>query len=327
MFYRDATLPVPNRVADLLGQMTLDEKLAQLTAHWMRDFLDESHTLSSGKMHSLLALGIGQITRAGGSTTFDPVASAHATNTVQHILVNDTRLGIPAIVHEECCAGYMALGGTVFPQMIGLASTFQPELAQQMTEVIRQQMRAVGAHQGLAPVLDVARDPRWGRLEETFGEDPTLVSQFGMAYVCGLQGESLKNGGVMATGKHFIGHGASQGGMNCAPAHIGRRELMDTYIVPFQAAIRDAGLHAIMNAYPELDGELVATSRHILTDLLRGELGFDGVVVTDYDGVSPVPPKTGPYEPDRGPRPDTGYIAIQHHDGRAIVYFKEISVR
>jgi beta-glucosidase len=286
MSYPDATLPVSRRVADLLDRMTLDEKLAQLTSHWMRDFLDDSRTLSTGKIDTLLALGIGQITRSGGSTIFDPVSSARAANTIQHYLLNETRLGIPAIIHEECCSGYMALGGTVFPQMIGLASTFQPGLAEEMTNVIRLQMRAVGAHQGLAPVLDVARDPRWGRLEETFGEDATLVSQFGMAYVRGLQGTSLKEGGVMATGKHFIGHGASQAGMNCAPAHIGKRELMDTYIVPFQAAIREAGLHSIMNAYPELDGELVAASRGILTDLLRGELGFDGLVVSDYEAIN-----------------------------------------
>ncbi len=134
-------------------------------------------------------------------------------------------------------------------------------------------------------MLDVARDPRWGRMEETFGEDPTLVSQFGMAYVRGLQGESLQEGGVMATGKHFVGHSLSQGGMNCAPVHMGKRELLDTYIGPFQAAIRDAGLHTIMNAYPELDGEVVAASRAILTDLLRGELGFDGLVVSDYEAI------------------------------------------
>ncbi|HVM72133.1 MAG TPA: glycoside hydrolase family 3 N-terminal domain-containing protein [Anaerolineales bacterium] len=285
MTYPDATLPVSRRVADLLDRMTLDEKLAQLSAYWMRDLLEDSHRLSSSKLKRLLALGIGQITRAGGSSVFGPVESARTTNTIQHYLVNETRLGIPAIVHEECCAGYMALGGTMFPQMIGLASTFQPELAQAMTDTIRIQMRAVGAHQGLAPVLDVTRDPRWGRVEETFGEDPTLVSQFGMAYIRGLQGTSLKYGGVMATGKHFIGHGASQGGMNCAPAHIGRRELMDIYAMPFEAAIRKAGLHTIMNAYPELDGELVAASRHILTDLLRGELGFEGLVVSDYDAI------------------------------------------
>jgi len=285
MSYRDASLPIASRITDLLGQMTLDEKLAQLYSYWLRDFLEDSQTLSSGKLRQLLALGIGQITRLGGSSIFDPVSSARAANLIQRHLLNETRLGIPAIIHEECCSGYMALGGTVFPQMIGLASTFKPELAEKMTAAIRAQLRAVGAHQGLGPVLDVARDPRWGRIEETFGEDPTLVSQFGMAYVRGLQGECLQTGGIMATGKHFVGYSLSQGGMNCAPVHIGKRELMDTYIGPFQAAIRDAGLHTIMNAYPELDGEVVAASRATLTDLLRGELGFDGLVVSDYEAI------------------------------------------
>jgi beta-glucosidase len=153
-----------------------------------------------------------------------------------------------------------------------------------MTSVIRRQLLAIGARQGLAPVLDVARDPRWGRVEETFGEDPTLVSHFGIAYIKGLQSEDLSQG-VMATGKHFIGHSISQGGLNCAPAHVGIREIYDVYLAPFQAAIRDAKLASIMNAYPELDGEVVAASRRILTDLLRGELGFDGLVVSDYEAV------------------------------------------
>ena len=271
MSYRDAGLPVSRRVADLLGQMTLDEKLAQLYSYWLRDFLNDSQSLSSVKMEELLVSGIGQITRVGGSSVFEPNSSARAANTLQRFLLTRTRLGIPAIIHEECCCGYMALGGTVFPQMIGLAGTFQPELAEKMTDTIRTQMRAVGAHQGLAPVLDVARDPRWGRLEETFGEDPTLVSQFGMAYVRGLQGKSLKEGGVMATGKHFVGYSLSQGGMNCAPVHLGRRELLETYLAPFQAVIQESGLHTIMNAYPELDGEVVAAARGILTDLLRGD--------------------------------------------------------
>jgi beta-glucosidase len=285
MSYRDASLPVAKRVANLLSQMTLEEKLAQLYSHWLRDLLDDSRSISSDKMEQRLALGIGQITRLGGSSIFDLVSIARAANTLQRFLVTRTRLGIPAIVHDECCSGYMALGGTIYPLMIGLAGTFQPELAEKMTTVIRCQMRAVGAHQGLAPVLDVVRDPRWGRVEETFGEDPTLVSQFGMAYVRGLQGKNLKDGGVMATGKHFVAHSLSEGGMNCAPVHMGKRDLMDIYISPFQAAIRDAGLHTIMNAYPELDGELVATSRAILTDLLRGELGFEGLVVSDYDAI------------------------------------------
>ena len=178
----------------------------------------------------------------------------------------------------------MAPGSTIFPQMIGLASTFQPELAGEMTSAIKLQMRATGAHQGLAPVLDVARDPRWGRIEETFGEDPTLVSQFGVSYIRGLQGENLAKG-VLATGKHFVGHSYSLGGLNCGPVLLGWHEIWDVYLAPFQAAIRDAGLATMMNAYPELDGEVVAASRKILTKLLREKLGFDGLVVSDYEAV------------------------------------------
>jgi beta-glucosidase len=282
---RSATKPISERIATLLGTMTLDEKLAQLYSYWIFDLMDEAHQLSPQKLKDLLSKGIGQITRAGGASAFDPKSIAKTVNAIQYYLVHETRLGIPAIVHEECCSGYMALGGTTFPQMLGLASTFQPELAEQMTGVIRNQMRAVGAHQGLAPVLDVARDARWGRVEETFGEDPTLVSQFGVAYIRGLQGESLDNGGVMATGKHFIGHSASQGGQNCAPAHLGKRDMWDLLIPPFQAAIRDAGLHTIMNSYPEIDGEVVAASRTILSDLLRKQLGFKGLIVSDYEAI------------------------------------------
>jgi beta-glucosidase len=285
MSYRNASLAIPERVADLLGQMTLDEKLAQICSCWMFDLLDDRHVLSTDKIKRLFSNGIGQISRVGGASTFAPGVVAKTVNTIQRYLLSETRLGVPAIVHEECCSGYMTLGGTAFPQMLGLASTFQPELAEKMTTVIRKQMRAAGAHQGLAPVLDVARDARWGRVEETFGEDPTLVSQFGTAYVRGLQGKSLKDGGIIATGKHFIGHSLSQAGLNCAPAHIGKRELWDIYLAPFQAAIRDAGLHSIMNSYPELDGEVVAASRAILTDLLRERLGFTGVVVSDYEAI------------------------------------------
>ncbi len=284
MSYSETTRPIHERVSDLLGRMTLDEKLAQLTSRWASELMDGG-AVSLDKMRELVPHGTGQITRIGGASTLEPLASAKAANSMQRFLVESTRLGIPAIVHEECCAGYMALGGTVFPQIIGLASTFQPELAEKMTSVIRSQMRAVGAHQGLAPVLDVARDPRWGRCEETFGEDPTLVARFGVAYVRGLQGKSLKDGGVMATGKHFVGHSLSQAGQNCAPVHMGPRELWEIYLAPFQAAIRDAGLHSIMNAYPELDGEVVAASRRILTELLRDQLGFSGLVVSDYEAV------------------------------------------
>ena len=276
--------PIKKRVSDLLGQMTLDEKLAQLGSCWIYD-LQTKGEFDPQKLQAKLEHGIGQITRLGGASTYEPLSAARTANSIQRFLVKETRLGIPAMLHEECCSGAMILGGTIFPQMIGLASTFQPELAQKMTTTIRKQLRAIGTHQGLAPVLDVSRDPRWGRVEETFGEDPTLVSHFGMAYIRGLQGESLSEG-ILATGKHFVGHSLSQGGLNCAPVHIGQHELWDVFLAPFQAAIRDAGLVSMMNAYPELDGEVVAASRRILTDLLRGALGFDGLVVSDYQAVT-----------------------------------------
>jgi beta-glucosidase len=272
------------RVSDLLDQMTLDEKLAQIGSWWIYD-LQTKGQLDQQKIAEKLKHGIGQITRLAGASTLDPQSAAKTANQIQRFLVGQTRLGIPAIVHEECCSGAMVLGGSSYPQMLGLTSTFQPELAEQMADVIRKQLRAIGAHQGLAPVLDVARDPRWGRVEETFGEDPMLVSHFGVAYIRGLQSHDLTEG-VMATGKHFIGHSLSQGGLNCGPVHVGVRELYDVYLAPFQAAIRDARLATIMNAYPELDGEVVAASRRIMTDLLRGTLGFDGLVVSDYEAIN-----------------------------------------
>ena len=274
---------IKKQVETLISKMTLDEKLAQIGSYWMYELQTEGK-LDHSKVYSKLVHGIGQITRVAGATTQDPVLAAKTGNQLQKFLVEETRLGIPAILHEESCSGAMILGGTVFPQMIGLASTFQPELAEEMTKAIRKQLLAIGARQSLAPVLDVSRDPRWGRTEETFGEDPTLVANFGVSYIRGLQSEDLKNG-VMATAKHFIGHSLSQGGFNCGPVHVGKRDLYDIFLGPFQAAIRDANLASVMNAYPELDGEVVAASRRILTDLLRNELGFDGVVVSDYEAV------------------------------------------
>jgi beta-glucosidase len=271
------------RVHRLLSQMSLDEKLAQIGSYWMFD-LQSRGKFDPQKISNKLKYGIGQISRPAGVTTFDPVSAAKATNHLQKFLVEQTRLGIPAIFHEECCSGAMILGGTVFPQMIGVACSFRPELAEKMAAEIGAQLRAIGARQGLAPVLDVARDPRWGRVEETFGEDPTLVSHFGMAYVRGLQGKTLSEG-VMATGKHFIGHSLSLGGLNCAPAQIGWNDLYNVYLLSFQAAIQEAGLASIMNSYPELDGEVVAASRRILTGLLRETLGFEGLLVSDYQAV------------------------------------------
>src|SRR5574339_766912 len=226
-----STQSIAKRVADLLGQMTLDEKLAQIGSYFIYD-LQTRGELDQKKIDEKLKHGIGQITRLGGASTLDPGCAAKTANIIQRFLVEQTRLGIPAIVHEECCSGAMVLGGSTYPEMLGLASSFQPELAEQLTTVIRKQLRAIGAHQGLAPVLDVARDPRWGRVEETFGEDPTLVSHFGVAYIRGLQGSDLA-GGVVCTGTHFVGHSLSQGGLNCGPVHLGSQELHDVYLAPF----------------------------------------------------------------------------------------------
>jgi beta-glucosidase len=282
--YLNPALPNSARLYDLLSQMTIDEKIAQLTSYWFNE-LQERQKPSGEKMRTLLKNGIGQISRLGGSSTLPPQSVARAGNEIQRFLVNQTRLGIPAIFHEECCLGYMGLGGTIYPQMIGLASTWDPTLAEQMTNEIRSQLLAIGARQGLSPLLDIASDPRWGRTEETFGEDPFLVSQFGMAYTRGLQGEDMRRG-LMATGKHFVGHSLSLGGLNCAPVQLGPRGLWESYLMPFEAAIKKAGLRSIMNAYPELDGEVVAASRRILTDLLRGKLGFEGLVVSDYHAIA-----------------------------------------
>jgi beta-glucosidase len=276
--------PTSVRVKDLLARMTVDEKLAQLTSFWFHELRD-GQGFPNAKMRSLLASGIGQISRIGGASTLPPQEVARAGNAIQKFLVDETRLGIPAILHEESCVGSMTLGGTIFPQMIGVASTWDPDLAEQMAKEIRRQLLAVGARQALAPVLDIARDPRWGRTEETFGEDPLLAARFGMAYIRGLQGKDGEPR-LMATGKHFVGHSQSAGGLNCAPAELGAHTLWDVYLMPFQAAITEAGLMSMMNAYPELDGDLVAASRTILTDILRHRLGFEGLVVSDYEAIS-----------------------------------------
>lgn len=284
MSYRDKDLPVQDRVADLLQQMTLPEKIAQMGSCWMYE-LQTQGNWDMEKAVRRLKIGIGQVTRIGGVTTMTAPEIAKTANILQKILVEKSRLGIPAIIHEECCSGSLVLGASAFPQMLGLACSFEPELAEKMTCMIRQQLRALGIHQGLAPVLDIGRDPRWGRIEETFGEDPVLISQFGVKYIQGLQGNDLKEG-VIATGKHFIGHSYSLGGLNCAPVQLGVRTLMDVNMLPFQAAIRDAKIASIMNSYPEIDGEVVAASRKFLTELLRDQLGFEGLIVSDYEAVS-----------------------------------------
>lgn len=282
--YKDKNQPIKKRVEDLLSRMTLDEKIAQLSAVWVYEVMDGAK-FSLEKAASRIGHGIGQITRIAGASNLDPESCARIANEIQKYLIENTRLGIPAIVHEESCSGFMAKGATCFPQTIGVASTWDPEIARAIGEVIRVQMKAAGAHQALAPLLDVARDPRWGRTEETFGEDPYLVAQMGIAYIKGLQGDGLHDG-IMATGKHFVGYGMSEGGMNWAPAHIPERELREVYLFPFEAAVKEAKLASIMPAYHEIDGIPCHASKRLLKDILRREWGFEGLVVSDYFAIN-----------------------------------------
>lgn len=279
----DAALPVEQRVDALLAAMDLPEKVAQLGSLWIYEIADEQG-LNRPWAQARMSHGLGQVTRLAGGSSLGPVETAQLANAIQKFLIEETRLGIPALVHDECCSGFLANGATNFPQIIGVASTWEPDLVSAMTEVIRTQMRAVGVHHGLAPVIDIARDPRWGRTEETFGEDPYLTSTMGVAYIRGLQGEDWTEG-VMATAKHFVGYSASEGGLNWAPAHIPERELREVYLAPFEAAVRAAHLATIMPAYHELDGEPCSSSRHLMTEILRDEWGFDGLVVSDYMGI------------------------------------------
>jgi len=279
--YLDTTLSVEERVSDLLETMTVEEKVAQLAGVWARDLIDNERQFAPELAAQTVPNGIGHITRIGAVSMLPPQKSAELANNIQRYLLEETRLAIPAIVHEESCAGYTARDATSFPQAIGMGATWDPESIEAVAGVIRRQMRAVGAHHTLAPVLDVARDPRWGRLEETFGEDPFLISAVGNAYINGVQGDDWHSG-IVATAKHFIGYGFSEGGLNWAPAHIPARLMREIYATPFAAAIHEANVASVMNAYQELDGIPAGSDKAIMVDLLRDELGFDGVVVSDY---------------------------------------------
>jgi beta-glucosidase len=282
--YRDPSRSLESRVEDLLGRMSLDEKLAQLGCIWSTALLRDSR-FDPELARAALAHGIGQITRIGGATGLRPRDVAALGNAVQRIAVEETHLGIPVFIHEEAVGGFCARDATVFPQGLGLASTWDPGLVKEVAGIIRQQLMAVGGRLALAPVLDVARDPRWGRVEETYGEDPVMNGIIGSAYIRGLQTADLRHG-VAATGKHFLGYAMSEGGRNWNPVHLGPRELREVYAEPFAAAIREAGLEVMMNSYASIDGEPPAGTPAILTGLLRGELGFTGAVVADYNAVA-----------------------------------------
>ena len=287
MRYRDSSLAVADRVEDLLERMTLDEKLAQLGAAWAFELV-AGETFDPARGRDRLGNGIGHVTRLAGATNLRPRAVAELANAVQRFLVEETRLGIPAIVHEESLHGILGRDRVCYPQSIGMAATWQPDLVRTMADQIGRELRAGGAHQTLAPIFDITRDPRWGRAEETFGEDPYLAAVFASAYVEGVQGPDRGRGpdGVIATGKHLVGHGLPEGGFNHAPAHIGSRELRDSFLFPFEAGVRGTGLRSMMHAYDDVDGVPCVESHELLTEILREEWGFDGTVVADYGGIS-----------------------------------------
>jgi beta-glucosidase len=281
--YRDSTLPITERVADLLARMTVEEKVAQLGSVWSFSVLVDG-LLDSARSVEFLGQGIGQVTRVAGATNLGAREVSALVNDIQRYLVQETRLGVPAIIHEESLHGLLARDAPSFQQSIGAAAAWDPELVEAMATSIRRRMLATGARHSLAPVLDVTRDPRWGRVEETYGEDPYLAAVLGAAYIGGLQGASLADG-VIATGKHMVGHGMAEGGLNQAPVHLGPREMRDEQLFPFEVAVRDAGLASMMPAYCDVDGVPCHASHELLTTILRDEWGFDGIVASDYVGI------------------------------------------
>lgn len=287
--WQDRTLPAADRVRDLLGRMTLPEKIAQLYGVWVgvpgagddvAPFQHE-HIDPDLDWHRLITMGLGQLTRPFGTAPVDAATGAVALARIQADIVAAGRFRIPAIAHEECLSGFMTLGATVYPAPLAWGASFNPALVERMAAHIGMAMRGVGVHQGMAPVLDVTRDVRWGRTEETIGEDPYLVGTIGTAYVRGLQ-----SAGVIATLKHFAGHAGSRAGRNLAPVGIGRRELVDIHLPPFQLAVRDGGARSVMHSYADVDGIPPAADPDLLTGLLREEWGFDGTVVADYFGIA-----------------------------------------
>jgi beta-glucosidase len=299
--YKDPKAPLEQRIEDLLGRMTPEEKLAQITAVWTQKntVLKANGEFDPVKAKQLYPNGIGHFTRPsdiqgkGGpfDTPFrDEKQTVDLINAIQRFSTKQTRLGIPTLFHEEGLHGYAARGATSFPQSIALASTWDPELLTRVLSIAGREIRARGAHLVLAPVVDVARDPRWGRIEETYGEDPYLVGEMGVAAVRGYQGDSLPlaKDKVFATLKHMTGHGQPESGTNVGPANISERILREVFFPPFQAAIKRANAFNVMPSYNEIDGVPSHANNWLLRDILRGEMGFKGTIVSDYEGIEQI---------------------------------------
>ena len=291
--YRDPKIPVEQRVADLLSRMTLEEKIAQLEGAWENKqffpdpqtmFVDQKGAFLPERAAVLIKNGLGEISRP--SEHRDPRTMVDFTNTVQKWMRENTRLGIPVLFHDECLHGHVAPKGTSYPQAIALASTWDPALLHEVFTATAAEARARGVQQCLAPVLDLARDPRWGRTEETYGEDPYLVSRLGVAAITGFQGigPGIDKAHVMATAKHFAVHGQPEGGTNVGPANYSERTIREYWLKPFEAAVKEAHVATVMPSYNEIDGIPSHSNKHLLLDILRQEWGFQGLIASDYFG-------------------------------------------
>ncbi|MFJ3422071.1 beta-glucosidase [Streptomyces sp. NPDC086082] len=286
--WNDPTVPVAARVDALIAAMTLQEKTAQLYGVWVGasdqggEVAPHQHDMEEAvDLDALLPAGLGQLTRPFGTGPVDPALGALSLARTQARIAATNRFGIPALAHDECLAGFAAWGATAYPVPLSWGATFDPDTVRRMAAVIGRDMRAVGVHQGLAPVLDVVRDTRWGRVEETIGEDPYLVGTIATAYVQGLE-----SAGIVATLKHFVGYSASRAGRNLAPSSMGPRERADVLLPPFEMAIRESGVRSVMSAYTDTDGMPSAADEDLLTGLLRDTWGFDGTVVADYFAIA-----------------------------------------
>jgi beta-glucosidase len=285
--YLDPNVPVERRVNDLLGRMTLEEKVAQMLSLWqgVKSITSDDGRFDPAKGPKWFRLGIGRIERASGER--GARAQAEFANAIQRWTKDSTRLGIPVLFHEEALHGLAANDATSFPQAIALASTWNPALLERVFSTTAAEARARGVHQVLAPVVDVARDARWGRIEETYGEDPYLISRLGVAAVRGFQGAgaTVPAPKVIATLKHMAGHGQPEGGINVAPASIGERTLRDVFLYPFEYAVREGGARSVMASYNEVDGVPSHANTWMLKKVLREEWGFGGVIVSDWFAI------------------------------------------
>ncbi|GAB5348381.1 glycoside hydrolase family 3 N-terminal domain-containing protein [Alteriqipengyuania sp. 357] len=298
--YWDASLPVEQRVEDLLARMTVEEKVAQIITVWNSKaaIQGEDDVFDPAKARQVYPNGIGQIARPSdrlGPSSPREVPRRSIEDSIQYVIdaqkwaMEETRLGIPVLFHEESLHGFAAKDATAFPQSIGLASTWDPDLVREINDLIAAEVRARGVHLVLSPVVDVARDPRWGRIEETFGEDPFLVGEMGVAAVEGLTGPGtdlkLKDGQVTATLKHMTGHGQPESGTNVGPAQISERTLREMFFPPFEQVVTRTAIDAVMASYNEIDGIPSHSNSWLLNDVLRGEWGFRGAVVSDYYAI------------------------------------------